>query len=326
MKAVLIQRFGDANQLAFGNWEKPMPKPHQLLVRVQATALNRADILQRQGKYPPPKNASPILGLEIAGEVVEVGQHCTKYNIGDLVFGLLSGGGYAEFAVIAENMALPIPQNWTAEQAAAVPEVFLTAYQTLHWLGKIQKHEKTLIHAGGSGIGTALIQLAKCMENEIFVTASEIKHKKCKLLGANHTLDYQTIDFQKEILGKTAQKGVNLIIDVVGAPYFMPNLKASSLDARIIMLALMGGFKISEINIAYILTKRLQIIGSTLRSRTWDYQAKLTADFWKYAQSKFENQTLRPVIDSVWEWENVVQAHQYMEANQNFGKIILKVT
>ncbi len=325
MKAIIIQNFGHADNLILGNWEKPSPKANELLIKVEATALNRADILQRQGKYPPPKGASPILGLEIAGEVVGIGENCQKYKIGDKVFGLLSGGGYAEFAVISEAMALPIPENWTVEEATAIPEVFLTAFQALHWSAKLQKQEKILIHAGGSGVGTALIQLSQLLENEIFVTASQAKHQKCKGLGAKHCIDYKTENFQEIIRQKTNQKGVNVVIDFLGASYFMDNLKSLAIDGRLVMLALMGGIKVSEVNVAYFLTKRLQVIGSTLRSRNTNYQEKLTAAFWNYAETKFKNGQLKPVIDSVWSWEEVTEAHRYMEANQNFGKIVLRV-
>jgi len=325
MKAIIIQNFGHADNLTLGNWEKPSPKSNELLVRVEASALNRADILQRQGKYPPPKGASPILGLEIAGEVVRVGENCQKYKVGDKVFGLLSGGGYAEFAVISEAMALPIPKNWTVEEAVAIPEVFLTAYQALHWSANIKKHERILIHAGGSGVGTALIQLSQLLENEIFITASEAKHEKCQALGAKHCIDYKTESFQEVIRQKTDKKGVHVIVDFLGASYFMDNLKSLAVDGRLVMLALMGGIKVSEVNVAYFLTKRLQVIGSTLRSRSADYQEKLTMEFWNYAEEKFKSGQLKPVIDSVWSWEKIAEAHRYMEANQNFGKIVLRI-
>ena len=179
MKAVLLKSFGDAHQMYIGDTEKPQPKTNEILVKVHATALNRADTLQRKGAYPPPSGASTIMGLEMAGEVVQLGAGTSKWKIGDKVCGLLAGGGYAEYVNIHEAMALPIPENLNYETAAAIPEVFLTAFQVMYWLAELQTNEKILIHAGASGVGTAAIQLAKLQSAEIFVTASGGKHQAC---------------------------------------------------------------------------------------------------------------------------------------------------
>lgn len=325
MQAVIISQFGVPEQMSIGDWETPTPNDNEILVKVKATALNRADTLQRKGGYAPPKGASPILGLEMAGEVVQLGKNVTDWKIGDRVCGLLAGGGYAEYVVIHEKVALPIPQNLTFEEAAAIPEVFLTAFQAIYWLGGIQENDKILIHAGASGVGTAAIQLAKLKNAEIFVTASKGKHLICSEIGAHHTIDYKTEDFEEVIAKKTNGQGVNIIIDFLAAPYFQKNINSISFDGTMIMLALMGGLKAKEINLLNILRKRIHIKGSTLRARAIDYKIKLTQDLKASIWDKFETGELKPIIDSVMDWTDVVAAHHYMEANKNAGKIVLKV-
>ncbi|WP_299756195.1 NAD(P)H-quinone oxidoreductase [uncultured Pontibacter sp.] len=326
MKAILVKQPGGPEQLALGNYEQPLPEPHQLLVKVHATALNRADTLQRQGKYPPPKGASPLLGLEIAGEVAEAGINCTRFKKGDKVFGLLPGGGYAEYAVIDEAMAMPMPANLSMEEAAAIPEVFLTAWQALVWLGKLGSGERALIHAGASGVGTAAIQLARALKAEVLVTASQQKLQACLDLGAQKAIDYKKASFNDEVLAYTNNEGVDVIVDFIAGPYFNQNLDCLRLDGRLVILASLGGGKVSEVDLRKILTKRLQVMGSTLRSRTKDYQVKLTEDMSRFALPLFKEGKLKPVIDSVYSWEEAAEAHRYMEQNKNIGKIVLRVS
>ncbi len=325
MKAIIIKQFGSAENLLMADWETPSPKAQEILVKVHATALNRADILQREGKYPPPTGASPILGLEIAGEVVEVGTEASRWKIGDRIFGLISGGGYAQYATIHEAMAIRMPDNMNFETAVAIPEVFLTAYQALIWLSKLKNNEKVLIHAGASGVGSAAIQIAKEIGAEVFVTASLAKHRHCLALGASNAIDYKTQDFHKEIMNLTDNDGADVIIDFMAASYFQQNIDSLALDGRMVILALLGGAQVEQFNMAKILAKRLNIMGSTLRSRKIDYQINLTNDFWNFASARFTDGRLKPVIDSVFDWENVQEAHKYMEANRNAGKIVLKV-
>lgn len=327
MKAILTSQPGGADQLHLGASETPVPKSNELLVRVAATAVNRADLLQRQGKYPPPAGASPILGLEMSGEVVEIGADITRYAVGDLVFGLLPGGGYAEYAVIHERMALPVPDSLTLPEAAAVPEVFLTAYQALHWLGKLQTGERVLIHAGASGVGTAAIQLAQVMgAGDVIVTASAAKHALCLSLGANYAIDYKTYDFKEEVMQSTDGDGVDLVLDFVAAPYFERNIGVLRTDGRMVLLALLGGSHVEHFNLGNLLKKRLQISASTLRSRSRDYQINLTQAFADFGLPLLADGSLRPVIDRVYDWKEVQQAHQRMEANQNSGKLVLEIT
>lgn len=325
MKAILVKEPGGPEQLYIGESEKPLPSPYELLVRVQATALNRADTLQRQGKYPPPKGASPILGLEIAGEVVEAGISCKHFKKGDKVFGLLPGGGYAEYAIIHEEMAMPVPENLSMEEAAAIPEVFLTAYQALVWLGKLHPGERALIHAGASGVGTAGIQLARAMQAEVLVTASEQKLQACLNLGANKAINYKEVAFEDAVLAHTNSEGVDVIIDFIAGPYFKPNIECLRLDGRLVLLASLGGGKVDEFDLRKILMKRLHIMGSTLRSRTLGYQMKLTEEMWRFAKPHFVSGNIKPVVDTVFDWQQMADAHRYMEENKNIGKIVLRI-
>jgi len=326
MKAVLIKAFGGPENLHIGAWEKPVPKPQELLIKVHATALNRADTMQRKGNYPPPPGDSSILGLEIAGEVVGIGTDVSKWKIGDKICGLIGGGGYAEYAVIPAAQALPIPKNLSFEEAAGIPEVFLTAFQAINWIGQLKKEERILIHAGASGVGTAAIQIAKAIGAEILVTASKGKHETCLSLGAAKAIDYKKENFQEQVLAFTDGRGVDMIIDFIAAPYFQQNINSLNFDGRMVMLALMGGFKLKELNMLPILFKRIKIQGSTLRARTLDYKARLTKDLYDFAWGRFETGEFKPIIDSVYDWTEVVEAHRYMEANKNIGKIVLKIT
>ena len=326
MKAVLIREFGAPENLFIGDWDTPTPKAHEVLVKVKATALNRADTMQRKGQYPPPPGASAILGLEIAGEIVGIGSAVTQWKKGDRVCGLLAGGGYAQYAVIPATQILPIPTNLSFEAAAGIPEVFLTAFQAINWIGKLQKEESILIHAGASGVGTAAIQIAKAIGAKVYVTASKGKHDLCLKLGAAQAIDYKAENFQEQILALTTGKGVDMIIDFIAAPYFQKNLNSLNFDGRLVILALMGGYKVPELNMLNILFKRIQIYGSTLRARSLNYKARLTKDLKDFAWSKFESGEFQPVIDSVFDWTEVVAAHEYMEANKNQGKIILRIS
>jgi putative PIG3 family NAD(P)H quinone oxidoreductase len=325
MQAVIVQSPGGPEQLQIGTWEKPAPAAHQLLVKVEATALNRADTLQRAGKYPPPSGASPILGLELAGTVIGLGSKVSRYNIGDAVFGLLPGGGYAQYAVIHEDMAIPLPESMSMEEAAAIPEVFLTAFQALQWLAKLQPGEKILIHAGASGVGTAAIQLAIQMGAEVLVTASATKHNLCLELGAKRVIDYTSESFAEVVAEVTKDKGVDVIIDFIAADYFTSNIDCLATDGRLVLLATLSGGKIQEFDLRKILSKRLSIIGSTLRSRSLEYQIDLTQDFTRFALPRFRDGRLKPVIDRVLDWNQVKEAHAIMESNKNSGKIVLKI-
>jgi len=325
MQAILIHQFGEAGQLQFGEWPQPEPGPQEIRVHVAATALNRADIMQRRGKYPPPEGASPILGLEMAGTVEAVGREVERWQVGDRVCGLLSGGGYAEYAVIHQDLALPVPEKLNIEEAAALPEVFLTAFQALRWLADLQKDETVLIHAGASGVGTAAIQLARAMEAVPLVTASGPKHQLCLELGARRAIDYRRENFAEVIAEHTDGRGANVILDFIGAPYLQANLECLAMEGRLVILALMGGLRSRELNLLPILRNRLQITGTTLRARSLHYKIELSRALHQFTWPLFEKGRLRPVIDSVYDWNDVVDAHHRMEQNENVGKIVLRV-
>lgn len=326
MKAIIVERPGGADQLKIGDYPKPICGDEELLVKVKATSLNRADILQREGKYPPPANASPILGLEISGVIEDVGPKVFKWKRGDKVFGLLPGGGYAEYAVINENMAIEIPDNLSYEEAAAIPEVFLTAFQALVWLAELKAAEFILIHAGASGVGTAAIQIAREIGAKIIVTASAEKHNICKELGADLMIDYKSKNFKDEVFNFTNNYGADVIIDFIGGQYFNQNVESLTRDGRLIELATLSGGKVENFDMRPILAKRLKIIGSTLRSRSIGYQIKLTKDFKDFAYDKIKKGIIIPVIDKVFDWKNVAEAHKRMEENKNTGKIVLTIS
>ena len=326
MQAIQLHQFGDPNHFYIGEYETPEPSAYEIQVKIAAMALNRADILQRMGKYPPPKGASSILGLEMSGTVTKLGSEVRKWKIGDQVCALLSGGGYAEYVCIHENMAIPLLPNLTLQQAAAIPEVFLTAYQALDWLAELKQGESILIHAGASGVGTAAIQIACQKRVKVYVTASKGKHEACLQLGASKAIDYRSENFEEVILKETEGRGVDVVLDFLAASYFQKNLNCLALDGRMVMLALMGGIKVQNLNLIPILRKRLKIMGSTLRSRSLNYKIKLTTDFWNFARERFADGRMKPVIDSVFDWSEVAEAHRYMEANKNKGKILLKMS
>jgi putative PIG3 family NAD(P)H quinone oxidoreductase len=263
----------------------------------------------------------------MAGVVEEVGENCRdRFRPGDRVFGLLPGGGYAEYAVIPGDMAMFIPDNLSLEQAAAIPEVFLTAYQTLFWVGNLKKGETVLIHAGASGVGTAAIQLAKAQGARSLVTVgSDEKGNACLSLGAAHAFNYKEGSFLEKVMEATNGRGVHLILDFVGAPYWEQNINALQMDGRLVIISSLGGAKVESVSLAKILAKRIQITGTTLRARKLSYKTQLTHDFAQFALHRFQSGELKPVIDRIFDWEQVQEAHRYMEENRNIGKIILKI-
>lgn len=325
MKAIVIDEPGGPEKLSIGTVEKPVPQDDELLVRVHATALNRADLMQREGRYPPPEGASPILGLEMAGTVEAVGSACPTWNVGDRVCGLLPGGGYAEYAVIHRDLAIPLLPSLSFVEAAAIPEVFLTAFQALHWYGEIEAGKRVLIHAGASGVGTAGIQLARASGATVYVTASAGKHETCLALGAESAIDYKKEDFAERIDELTGGMGVDVIVDFIGAAYFKQNAYALAVDGRWILLATLGGSCVQEFDLRDLFRKRASFFASTLRSRDLEYKIRLTQDFTGLAMPLFEDGTLKPVVDRVFDWGDVADGHRYMGNNRNEGKIVLRV-
>lgn len=322
MQAVLIDE--QTRALTIGEAETPRLAEDELLVNVKAMAVNRADLLQKKGGYPPPKGASSILGLEMAGVVEAVGARVTDWQPGDPVFGLLAGGGYAEYVNIPANMAMRIPSELSYTEAAAIPEVFLTAYMNLFWLGGLAKGKTALIHAGASGVGTAAIQLVAQVGGTSIITAgSEAKRSFCQQLGAAHTIDYKAGPFAPKVEEMTHGEGVHLILDFIGAPYWEQNLASLAMDGRLIIVGVMGGSNVANVDIGQLLGRRLQVIGTALRSQPPERKAALTREFAAFAMPRLTDGRLKPIVDSVWDWHDVNEAHAYMEENQNTGKIVL---
>lgn len=325
MKAIHIQNPGKNSALIIDEASTPKPGPKQILVKIKATALNRADLLQRSGNYPVPEGASEILGLEMAGVVEEVGSQVTKWKPDDRVFGLLPGGGYAEYCTIHEDMGMGTPENLSFEETAAIPETFLTAFQALDWLGKLQEQETVLIHAAGSGVGTSAIQLAHQLYDAHIIATAGKRHKldTAKKLGAELAYNYKEQNYAQEIINDLGKDSVDLILDFIGKPYWHKNMGVLAMDGRIVYLSFLGGHKVEEISLIPLLRKRLSILGSTLRNRSEDYKIELTKDFASKTLSLFKDGKLKPVIDSVFDWEDVEEAHERMQNNKNTGKIVL---
>jgi len=330
MRAVLIRPPGGGPEvLQIGEAPLPEPGPEQLLVRVRATALNRADTLQRRGHYPPPPGESGILGLELAGEVAGLGGAVSDFKVGDCVFGLIGGGGYAEFALLDHRMAIPIPPGWSFEQGAAIAEVFYTANETIFVQGGLAAGETVLIHAGGSGVGTAGIQMASAIGARVLFTAgSEDKIARAQELGRGGSvtgINYKTQDFQQEVMRRTDNQGVDVVLDFLAASYLAKNLAVLKVRGRLIIAALMGGSK-AEIDLALVQRKRLSVMGSALRSRTLAEKREVTARFRERWWPLLLDGRIRPIIDRSFPLEKARAAHELMESNRNFGKIILTVS
>lgn len=325
MLAVGQKEFGAADVLHLTEVHTPEPGAGELLVRIRATALNRADLLQRRGLYPPPAGASEILGLEMAGEVVACGpQTSGAVHIGDRVAALLPGGGYAQYCVIPEGMAIPIPDTLSFDEAAGLPEAFLTAYLNLFLLGRLKPSETVLVHAGASGVGTSALQLIREVGARAVVTAgSTAKINRCLDLGAVAGWNYKDGSFLPFVKEQTDNRGVDIIMDFVGAPYFADNIASLAMDGRVIVIGTMGGAEVEHVNLGLLLRNRLSVIGTALRART--DKESITAAFLAQFGDALKEGRVKPIIDRVFPWAAVATAHRYMESNANTGKIVLAV-
>lgn len=324
MKGVVAKEPGGREQLIYKEQPEPEIEDADLLIEVRAAAVNRTDLLQREGKSGYLQ--TPILGVEVAGTVLDANDH-PNFNKGDKVMGLVNGGAYAQQVAMPANRAIPIPANFSFEEAVAIPEVYLTAYQTMYWIGKLQKKESVLIHAGGSGVGTAAIQLARSLSDAHIITTagSDEKLAVCKELGADEVINYKEKDFSEEVLKATGQKGVDLILDFIGASYWEENHRSIATDGRWVLIGLLGGSTIENVNLMTLMAKRIQLTGTLLTPRSDKYKAALTKDFTEKAMPHFRDGTLKPIIDTIYPITEVKKAHKRMERNQNIGKIILTV-
>lgn len=324
MRAVTVKQPGGADQLQIVNVEKPVVNEGELLIKVHAAAINRTDIINRQS--PLGYMSNPILGIEVSG-LVEAAGKGTSLPVGSRVMGLVNGGAYAEYVVMQEENAMVIPDNLSFEEGAAIPEVFLTAYQTLFWIGQLKEEENVLIHAGGSGVGTAAIQLSKIMANaRVLTTAgSQEKLNFCQSLGADVLINYKEELFEDAVLKATDHHGANVILDFVGASYWKKNLASVAVDGRWVLIGILGGKTIPEVDLFEVMKKRVQITGTLLTPRSDAYKAALTAEFSSKALPLLAEGKIRPIVDKVFSLEEVQQAHEHMEANKNIGKIILRI-
>jgi len=318
MRAVVLDRFGDESVLRIGEIEAPPLGPRELRIAVRACGVNRADLLQREGHYPPPAGASEIIGLECAGLVQECGAEVVGWTRGDRAMALLAGGGYAEEVVVDAGSAMHVPESLSDEEAAAIPEVFLTVFLTIFKLAKAKEGESVLIHGGGSGIGTAATTLCKLAGMRVLVTAgSDEKCARCLEHGADVAINYKTEDFAEKA------KGVDVILDHIGAPYLPRDLRALAVGGRVVLIGSMGGARTAEIDVTSLLGKRQQIIGSTLRARPAHEKAALVASFLERFGDDLREGRIRPVISDVLPIERVADAHRMMAASDHFGKIVL---
>jgi putative PIG3 family NAD(P)H quinone oxidoreductase len=300
----------------------PKPNRNEVLIKIAFAGVNRPDVLQRAGSYMPPPGASDLPGLEASGTIFAIGQNVTNWAIGDEVCALLPGGGYAEYAVTQASHCLPVPKGMGLEQAAALPETFFTVWSNVFQRGKLKPHEKFLVHGGSSGIGTTAIQLANVFGSEVYATAgTEAKCLVCEELGAKRAINYKKEDFLDVM---KSLGGVNLILDMVGGVYIEKNIKALVDDGRLVQIAFLQGAK-AELNFAQIMTRRLTITGSTLRPQSDLSKAQIASELFRNVWPLLSNGRLKPVINSVFELEDVTSAHLLMESSQHIGKILLKV-
>ena len=325
MRYVDFETPGEAANLVIKSGEPPEPKENQVLIRVQAAGINRPDILQRKGLYPPPVDASPVMGLEVAGEIIACGSEVKRWRGGDKVCALVNGGGYAEYAVAPASQCLPVPQNFSLLQAAALPETFFTVWHNLFQRAELMPGETLLVHGGSSGIGTCAIQLAVAFGVQVFATVGSAE--KCRAVeqfGAV-AINYREQDFVKIVKENAAGKGANVILDMVGGEYVQRNFSAAAIEGRIVNIAFLQGSKVN-VDLTPLMLKRLTLTGSTLRAQSAEAKAKIADELEKNVWPLLNDQKVKPLIDSVFPFSQVADAHRRMESSQHIGKIMLQFT
>lgn len=324
MKAICVDSDQEGFPLSWNVVPDPVCEPGCVLVDIHATAVNRADLLQRAGNYPVPPGAPPYMGLEMAGVVAQVGDGVTGWQIGDRVCALLSGGGYAEKVCVPHQLLMQIPDDWSFEKATAVPEVFYTAFVNLFMEGALQKGETVLIHGGASGVGTAGIQMAHQAGCKVIITAGrEDKVARCLDLGADVAINYKEQDFAEAVRADVPD-GVDVILDISGGEYFERNVSLLKSKGRLVIIALLGGIK-AEINLGLMLRSRLRVIGSVLRSRSLEEKVAIKTGFEEQFWPLLANGTIDTVIDTVLPIEQATEAHDILMNNRNIGKVIMTV-
>eukprot|EP00347_Sterkiella_histriomuscorum_P009950 403339254 len=328
MKAIIQEQTGGAETLIPGEVDLPIPKEGEVLIKIEYSALNRADIMQRKGTYPPPPGSTSIIGLECAGYIVNDLSELQdeKYKQNRRVMALLPGGGYAQFVTVHQNQVMDIPESFSFEQAAAIPEVWCTAFQILVLIANIQKNETVLVHAAAAGVGTSMIQLCKKYGAKVIaVSSSEKKLKFCQELGADYLINYkENPDFSKLVQEYTNGKGVDVIADPVLASNFQYNIDSLAMDGRWVVYGTMGGTLIENSNFGLLLRKRANIQFTTLRNRTIEYKGNLIQRLQNECLAEFNSGLLKPIVDKVYGFSQIQEAHQYMESNESIGKILIK--
>jgi NADPH:quinone reductase len=303
----------------------PVPGPSEILIKVQAAGVNRPDVAQRSGSYPPPPGASDLPGLEISGEVVALGQGATRHRLGDKVMSLVAGGGYAQYCIAQDAQAMAVPPALSMLEAGAIPETLMTVWHNVFERGGLKEGETLLIHGGSSGIGTMAIQLAKAFGSKVIVTVgSKEKADACTKLGADRAINYKTEDFVAEVRAATADAGANVILDMVGGDYIERNYDAAAIDGRVVQIAFLGGPK-ATVNFAKLMVKRLTHTGSTLRPRSNADKAKMVAAIEAKVMPLLREGRIKPLMDSTFALEKAADAHRRMETSEHIGKIVLAV-
>lgn len=328
MKAVLLDDFGGPEVLYVGEAEKPAPKDNQVLIKVKATSINGPDVAQREGKYPSPPGESELLGVEVAGVIEELGNNVKGWDVGDKVMTLVGGGGYAEYAVAYASHLIKIPENLSFEEAACICESYITAYSNVFMFGKLQDNQYAILHGGGGGVNTAAIQICKALvpNTKLIVTSPPEKMEKIKDLGVNLVINYkETPDFSKMVKEYTNKRGVDVILDCIGAAYLEPNIKSLTYTGRLVVIGILSGIK-AELNLALLMVKRQQIIGSVLRSRPIEEKAEIVKSFTDNVIPKVADGSIKPMIHKVFSIDEVVQAHKTMAEDTHFGKIVMKIS
>jgi NADPH2:quinone reductase len=324
MKAIVITHPGGPEVLQMV--ERPIPEysANEVLVKVAAAGINRPDVSQRKGHYPPPSGASPdIPGLEIAGTVIEAGANVTRWKTGDKICALVTGGGYAEYCNVPEGQCLPIPGNLSFIEAASLPETFFTVWSNVFDRGALKKGESLLVHGGSSGIGVAAIQMAKALGSTVFVTAgTEEKCRFCESLGAAKAVNYKTENFAEVIKQITNGKGVDVILDMIGGDYTSNNIKSLAYDGRLVLINMMMG-KDVQVDLSLVMMKRLTITGSTLRARDAAFKAGIAQKLEKNIWPLLASERIKPIINKVFQASEAAEAHRLMESSEHIGKIVL---
>lgn len=324
MQQVIITEPGGVEKLAYETVAVPIAKADEVLVKVHAFGINRPDILQRQGLYPMPKGVTPVPGLEVAGIVESVGSDVTKFKVGDKVCGLTNGGGYAEYCVVPESQTLTIPEGVSFTQAAAIPETFFTVWANVFQMGKAKAGETVLVHGGASGIGTTALMLCKSLGIKTFATVGT-DEKVAAISDLTTAINYKTQDFEQVINEQTDNGGVDVILDMVGAPYLERNLNLLRRDGRLVYIAFLGGRKAKEINLGHIMMKRLTITGSTMRARTTAEKAEIAQGLQETVAPLWAKDECLPMIYKTFKFDQIQEAHAAMDTGEHVGKIVVEI-